>query len=342
MASGYSLPDDPAQAHTGRRCVHLQPTGGMVLRYGPIPHFDDRPWTVCFWARGSGRVAAVAQEFFHPWTWDRLRDWSLPLSPEWTRFEFTFAPPSGTTTWHLDLGVQAPGEVWLDDVFVGHPGLTPLGLPPATPAGVDARTLFYLPFEEPLDPYKFFLKGQVALSAAGAGRFGKSLVLGPEGYVACSASEKVRRRQGTIELWVKLLSPGNDGLTQTFLQIAGPDGLNLHKDIFHHVMSSFTGEFRTLSTAWAECYAYHWQPLVWRHLAVSWDQEMLQLFIDGKLVAWEIRPLVPPAFGDELGIGPGLFEIDDLRVSDCVRYRVPLRLDGPRRNESFAGGRGRQ
>jgi hypothetical protein len=313
----------------------------MVVRYGPIPHVDDRPWRVRFWARGSGRVAVTAQEFFHPWTWNPLQEWSFQLGAAWAPMDIEVVPPPGCTTWHLDLGNQDGGDLWLDDVFVGHSALTPLGLPPDKPAGSDAHTLLYLPFEEPLDPYRFFLKGQVAVPPEGAGRFGRSLVLGAEGYVACSAADRIRRLQGTIEFWAKLLSPGNDGVNQTLLQVAGPDGWTLRKDLYAHLIFCFTGNFQMLSTAWAEAYATHWQPAVWRHFAVCWDREVLQLFVDGKLVAWEIRPQVPGSFGDELGIGPGLFEVDDLRLSDTVRYRVPLRLDGPRRNESFAGGKGR-
>lgn len=49
----------------------------------------------------------------------------------------------------------------------------------------------------------------------------------------------------------------------------------------------------------------------------------------------------PAAMGDELGIGPASMAIDDLRISDIVRCRVPVRTDGPRRNELFAGGKGR-
>ncbi len=67
-----------------------------------------------------------------------------------------------------------------------------------------------------------------------------------------------------------------------------------------------------------------------------------ELFIDGKLVAWEIKPKLPRATGDELGLGSAGMELDDLRISNTVRYRVPLRLDGPRRNESFIGGVGRE
>ena len=68
-------------------------------------------------------------------------------------------------------------------------------------------------------------------------------------------------------------------------------------------------------------YAGSWQPGVWRHLAACWDKELLQLFVDGKLIGWERNPKLSRFLGPELGIGsPGL-ELDDLRISDVVRYR---------------------
>ncbi|MBI2299760.1 MAG: hypothetical protein HYU66_12610 [Armatimonadetes bacterium] len=338
--AGYSLPDDPAKAHTGRRCLAIDdPGGGFSVRYGPIPHFDDRPWTVRFWAKGNGRLSAAAFEFFHPWTWNHLQDASFALTDQWQPYELSVAPPPECITWHLCL--SGAGRYWLDDVSVEHPGLVALGLPPDHAVTPDEHTLLHLPFEEPLDEYRFFVTGQVSLSAETEGRFGRALVLGPDGYVARSASGHLRRKVGTIECWAKLLSPGRDGQHQWLVQIPGPDGFSLRKDLFTHVIFSFGSDFRMLSAAWAEGYAYAWQPGVWRHYAVCWDTDLLELFIDGKLAAWEVHPALPAAVGDELGLGPASMVFDDLRISDVVRYRVPVRTDGPRRNESFAGGKGR-
>ena len=339
---GYSLPDDPAQAHTGSRCVHVQTAGEAVcVRYGPIPRFDEQPWTVRFWARGTGQVLAVANECLYAHAPARLKGWTFPLTATWTEREFQFQPPTSSSTWHLDLGNQGPADLWLDDVFIGHSALRPLGLPPEKPVGEDEHTLLYLPFETPLDEYQYFTQGQVALSAENAGRFGRSLVFGPQGYVACSAGKYLDPSQGTLELWCKPGFPGNDGLTHPIVLIGGPEGMQLCKHEFPHVMFYFTSGFGTLSCAWAETYAQFWQPGVWRHFAACWDQDLMELFIDGKLVAWEVRPKLLRATGDELGIGSAGMELDDLRISNVVRYRVPVRSDGPRRNESFIGGEGK-
>ncbi len=67
----------------------------------------------------------------------------------------------------------------------------------------------------------------------------------------------------------------------------------------------------------------------------------MQLFIDGKLVAWEAKPKLLRYTNDELGIGSPGMELDDLRISNIPRYQAPVRMDNPRRNESFIGGQGR-
>lgn len=103
----------------------------------------------------------------------------------------------------------------------------------------------------------------------------------------------------------------------------------------------FTSGFATLSVEWAETYTYYWQPGVWRHIAACWDKDLMELFTHGKLAAWELKPKLLRVTGDRLGIGSASMELDDLRISNLVRYRVPVRTDGPRRNEPFLGGAGR-
>jgi hypothetical protein len=340
--AGYSLVDDPAQAHSGRRCVNVKTEGGVLsLTYGPVPRFDDKPWTVRFWARGTGQVVAAACEYLYAHGPSRLKEWTFPVTAAWSEYEFEYQPPADRSTWHLELATRGAADLWLDNVFVGHADLRPTGLPPDKPAGQDDHTLLYLPFEEPLDEYQFFIEGQVLLSKPDEGRFGKGLVLGPGGYVACSAGKYLDLSQGTIEFWVKLGSPGNDGVTHPMVNVAGSDAMGIWKDAFCHVIFAFTSGWAGLSYAWAEGYAYNWQPGVWRHIAACWDRDLMELFIDGKLVAWEVKPRLLHSTNDELGLGSAGMELDDLRISNIARYRMPVRSDGPRRNESFVGGQGK-
>jgi hypothetical protein len=312
-------PDDPAQAHSGRRCAHLQAQRGTgQLRYGPMPAPDGRLWTVRLWARGKGKLAAVAYDVTGD-VWKPAKDWPFDLDAEWEQPAFEFQPPDGCRKWMLDLVTRGPTDVWIDDVVVAYPGLTPLGLPPARPLARDANTLLYLPFEEPLSEDTFFVEQKAGLTDDGL--FGKALGLGPGGYVSCSASGNLDPTQGTIEVWCKLLSPGSDNIARPIILVPGPEGMWLGKDQYSHVGFQFSSGWGRLSGAVAMGYAYSWQPGVWRHIAACWDKDLLEVFVDGKLIAWQNNPKLSRALGPELSLGSEGMELDDLRISNVVRYR---------------------
>jgi hypothetical protein len=293
----------------------------------PVP--SEQPWTAEFRCRGRGAVVAGAINALKS-GWVRLPEEALlALTDQWQTLRFEFRPPKDCREWLLELATRGPTEARIDDAFATYPGLQPLGLPPDRPLTRDEHTLLYLPFEEPLNEDAFFVKPQVILSESGEGRFRRCLRFGPEGYVACSANENLDARRGTVEVWVKTLFPGNDGVYHNFVGVPGPEGMGLCKDQYGHVAFGFSSGWAPLGHIHADGYANSWQPGVWRHVAACWDEQLMQLFVDGKLIAWTHAPRLPRALGPELGIGsPGL-EIDDLRVSDCVRYRLPVPPEGP-------------
>jgi hypothetical protein len=186
----------------------------------------------------------------------------------------------------------------------------------------DAETLLYLPFEDPFNEDAFFVKPGARLTDQGL--FGKALSLGAEGYVACSANENLDPQRGTIEVWVKLLSPGNDGIARPIVQVPGPEGMWLGKDQYSHVGFGFSSGWARTSGVTVMGYAHSWQPGVWRHLAACWEADLLQLFVDGKLIGWERQPRLSRSLGPELGLGSAGLELDDLRISRVTRYRVEV------------------
>jgi len=317
-------PDDTQQARTGRRCVYLSAQAGAGrLRYGSLPLPDDRPWTVRVWARGKGKVAGLAYDRTGD-AWEPMGTWGLELADEWRALEFQMTPRAGCREWALDFVSQGPTEAWLDDVFVGYVGAPAPIWPPEGPAVKDEATLLYLPFEEPFNEYAFFVKEPVSFTEEGQGRFGKAVVLGGDSYLACSANGNLDPSRGTIELWFKLLAPGNDTVNHPFVSVPGPEGMTLCKDQYSHISFGFSSGWRTLSRATAMGYAYAWQPGVWRHIAACWNEELMQVFVDGKLVAWSERPKLSRALGPELRIGSADMEVDDLRISRVVRYRLAV------------------
>jgi hypothetical protein len=316
-------PDDASSAHSGKRCVRLRaPRGRAILRYAAVPVPHAGLWTVRLWARGAGKLTMQMHQVGKD-RWTPLEPKVFDVVGEWRLLECLLDPKDSRLV-VLDFSADAPADIWMDDLFVSYPGFPSLGLPPTKPVGKDRHTLLYLPFEDWFDEDAFFVRQRAALSKESEGVFGKCLVLGPEGYVACSANENLDPAQGTIEVWFKLLSPGSDGLSHSIVGVPGMDGLWLGKDQYGHVAFAMSTGWRSLCRASAKDYAYHWQPGVWRHLAVCWDKDLLQLFVDGKLVAWECNPRLPRALGPELAIGSPNIELDDLRVSRVVRYRQPV------------------
>jgi hypothetical protein len=325
--AAVTCPDDPDAARVGRRCSHIAaPTGIGRIRYLPVPVADSRPWTVSAWVRGEGSLHIAAWDVTSD-HWFSVREQVFELQAGWARVEFAFEPPDGCRKGMLEFATSGPADAWIDDVTVTHPNLLPVGLPPAGRLERDEHTLLYLPFEELFDEYAFFVKPGAELTGPTEGLFGRALRFGPDGYLACSATENLDPSRGTIEVWCKLLSPGNDGVAHGIVSVPGPEGMWLGKDQYGHVTQQFSSGWARLSGCTAMGYANSWQPGVWRHIAACWDSEGMQLFVDGKLIAWQTEPRLSRALGPELALGSPGMELDDLRISSAVRYRIPVRPD---------------
>ena len=323
----FKCPDDPKQAHSGKRCMVFNTVNGgdAFLRYAPMPMPDASVWTVKWWARGKGQLKITAHALPPPPAeWNVLKDQTYDLQEKWTPFEFNLPSPAGCGKWSLTLQPAGKTEAWIDDIEIGYPGLPALALPPERTLEKDAETLLYLPFEEALDETAYYLKGNVRLSEEGKGKFGRSLIIGLNGYAATSSQGNVETEKGTIEAWFKFLSPGSDGVARNILTVPGADGMWLGKDQYSHIGFSFSSGWRSFFWCGVKSYAYGWQPNVWRHIAVSWDKDSVELFVDGKLIAWEQNPALAKTIGPELSIGSAGMEIDDLRISKSVRYHLPL------------------
>jgi hypothetical protein len=322
-----SCPDDKAQAHTGNRCVKFKAAKGQqgVLRYFYLPIPFRTTLTVRFWARGEGQLAVE---------WRKLLDdrWSEPtaqppvaLAASWQQFEMSFdLKDAGQYVLCVNNPPAVPTETWIDDVFIGYPGMAALPWPPARAMAKDKDTLFMLDFEKWFDEDEYFVKQKAELSKEGQGVHGKCLQLGVEGYVSRSAEDSFDARQGTIEVWFKLRTPTADGLSHSVVCIPGMDGMWLGIDQYSHVGFSMSSGWRTVCGLRHDGDASAWQPGVWRHIAACWDKDMLQVFVDGKLVVWEHNPKLPRFMGPEFSIGSPDMELDDLRISKVVRYRQPV------------------
>jgi len=294
--------------------------GAARVFYDGIPVADAATWTLTFEVRGKGKVwARVSARDGNKWR--KLLDQSVEGTGEWVSHRFSVTP--GGTATMLRLELASSDDVFLDNVLLGHPGLPALNLPPIRRLESDQDTLLLLDFEKELDPFQFFLKGEV--KRVPKGRFGASLHQGAGAYVATSAEDFLDPQAGTIELWVKLLVPGGERVGRPFVSVPGMCGLSLARDQYGHISFGLNRHWGVGVRVWADGYARSWQPGVWRHIAACWDRELVQLWVDGRLLGSAPARNLPDTFGPELRIGAPGMVIDNLRISRTVRYRVPLR-----------------
>ena len=102
------------------------------------------------------------------------------------------------------------------------------------------------------------------------------------------------------------------------------DGMSFGKNHHSHLQFCFSHSWRSLGNMLLLGRARLWRANSWHHLAVTWDSEMMQFFIDGALADWTLYPELAPILGAILEIGDPGVVLDDLRVSRTVRYRVPV------------------
>ena len=303
------------------RCLRLFREDAVPrVLYGDIPVTGAAAWTLAFEVRGDGEVRAqvLARE---SGAWTSLCDQAVACTTEWRKHRLSLTPPGKATA--LRLQFSAGTEAFVDSILFGHPRLPRLDLPPPGKLVADDETLLLVDFENDLDPFQYFAKGDV--ERVTGGRFGAGLRQGAGAYVATSAEDFLDARAGTIELWVKLLVPGGERVARPFVSVPGMRGLSLGRDQYGHISFSIRRHWGVGVRVWADGYARTWQPGVWRHVAACWDQELVQLWVDGRLLHSAPAQNLPDSFGPELRLGaPGLV-IDDLRISRRVRYRFPVK-----------------
>ncbi len=234
---------------------------------------------------------------------------------------------------------------------------------PAAPAGgekpkVDVHTLFLVHFNRGFaadytrgngKPLTRDNRGGARLVA---GKFGRALSIPWNAFGIAYASEKnIDPRRGTVEFWVRRELPdlAADELAKTDLPFfaVGCDqtGLGIYRSRYNQVVAVVAEGYRAKSQL---LFSNQGENSVsdgkWHHLAVTWDEEHMALFRDGRRKAATEKPVYPTVstwLRDSITIGYAIdadyyyagssdkaafvprsaqAEIDELRISDVVRY----------------------
>ena len=94
----------------------VSPEGYYKLWQSDVPLVVDRAYTLSFWARAAG--SSTLQIHLYSESCPGFRCWNdreFCLTSDWTRYEISFTS-NGTAAAGLDMFVNEPGSVWIDDV----------------------------------------------------------------------------------------------------------------------------------------------------------------------------------------------------------------------------------
>ncbi|NPV48967.1 MAG: LamG domain-containing protein [Armatimonadetes bacterium] len=189
----------------------------------------------------------------------------------------------------------------------------PLVLLLATLSVADTGLLFHAPLDGTLDAYSLGGNGApVAVDGPPPvfvpGRFGQALVAGAEQtLVHYATAGNVFPRAGTVSLWV---NPQNwspdDNNFHSFFESGGMGQKTGWLILYKYYQNSslllrYADEREQVGMASYTCPA--WPQGEWRHLAATWAENGLRLYVDGELVAQAATPLVADTLADTFRVG---------------------------------------
>ncbi len=245
------------------------------------------------------------------------------------RLDFGAEPQAQYLVWPFSAAPQHRGKLWrlcVDPpaVQVEQTYLKFQGVPPIVWTSAEA---FFLPDEKGLQPRP--RPSPVAEPYAGAGKAlriepGKPLVI-PRGERAGDRYKNINPQQGTLEFWFRPEWAPDDIADRT---IAKCGKLHLYR---RSRLGTYVNLAGTVQAGFVT------EPGRWYHLAVTWDagapgrEPKSRLFINGLDLCGNVLSAPKDPLGDWTGDiiligGDAAFTVDDVRISDVVRYDADFAL----------------
>ena len=200
---------------------------------------------------------------------------------------------------------------------------------PTGPFAPDRHTLFLAHFDGQGEP-DFAAGSREPEGWAGlteAGRFAGALSLGVSQSVSFRADDgNFPLGQGTLEMWIRPGWDGNDGKVRMVLGTRGAKSnyLNINKLASNKFGFGISGmpQGQKFTYARVDTDVSTWRAGEWRHVAVCWKENWAGLWIDGRLVAESRKDthLAPCIVPTHFSFSPGAGHVDELRISNVVRY----------------------
>lgn len=200
--------------------------------------------------------------------------------------------------------------------------------------------LFYAPFDDSLEAWSLAGRGSPAdirgpAAEYAPGRRGRALLSGAGGtLVSYPTAGNVFAASGTVSLWVYPENWTTDDPNFHVFFEAGKGNnkvgwLILYKYFeWGWLLLRYANESGELGAPIAKAGAYDLSPGQWHHLAGTWSEAAMRLYVDGELVATSPSPPLASSLGDTFTIGDNGWHIPHegarTRIDDVRIYAYPL------------------
>ena len=212
--------------------------------------------------------------------------------------------------------------------------LCPGTMSAADPFQPDTHTLFLAHFDGTANAVHSRRSGLVQGSGrlVNAGRFGGGLQLKTGQTITYSAAGNFSPAQGTIEFWIQPQWDGKGSGRRSVFGIAlGPSNyLNINKLADGRFGVGMSGKPKGKPFVYrrADSKILSWKAGQWHHVAVTWRTGDLSLWLDGRLASRKTGALPPRGQPKQFRLYGSDYVLDELCLSDIVRYRGGRRITG--------------
>ncbi len=157
-----------------------------------------------------------------------------------------------------------------------------------------------------------------------AGKFGQGILLDQDDTLTYPVADNITHTHGAVEFWIKPTWDGGDGGNHTlFWWGEGDNFFHLRKDPISNLVFDY---FYSGGSCGAPLNVADWEAGEWHHLGFTWEENVISLFVDGKLVNKSIcgGTALPGSStfyvgSDQYGGNSIEAVIDELRISDYAR-----------------------
>lgn len=193
------------------------------------------------------------------------------------------------------------------------------------PYSADSHTLLLLHLDGSYDGVQGEA-GDATGAEFAAGLYGQGVMFDGSDTLSFPTADNLSRTQGAIEFWLLPNWDGDDEQSYVFFEV----GNNWENRM--RIMKDGANNLRFM--VWDSVDEYgvahnvsEWKSGEWHHLAVTWQDTDIALFIDGQQVEKSRNINLPEVLGDTISIGSSAVEgayqanavIDELRISDLPR-----------------------